>query len=70
MKLTKLPRFARGLMKKLQPKTKLSRVACELPEEMANAFKAKVASKGLKIRDVMAILIEAYLKKEGVFWKY
>lgn len=52
-------------MKKLTPKTKLSRVACELPEDMVNAFKAKVASEGLKIRDVMAILIEDYIKKRG-----
>lgn len=57
-------------MKKSPPKTKLSRVACELPEEMVNAFKAKVASEGLKIRDVMTILIEDYLKKEGVLWKH
>ena len=57
-------------MKKSPPKTKLSRVACELPEEMVNTFKAKVASEGLKIRDVLAILIEDYLKKEGVLWKH
>lgn len=56
-------------MKKLPSKTKLSRVACELPEELVNAFKAKVASEGLKIRDVVALLIEDYLKKEGVSWK-
>ena len=47
-----------------QKTRKLARVACELPEEMATAFKAKVASEGLKIRDVMVILITEYLKKE------
>jgi hypothetical protein len=46
-----------------QKNRKLARVACELPEEMANAFKAKVASESLKIRDVMVTLIAYYLKK-------
>lgn len=46
-----------------QKSHKLARVACELPEEMAKAFKAKVASQGLKIRDVMVNLITEYLKE-------
>ena len=48
-----------------QKSHKLARVACELPEEMAKAFKAKVASQGLKIRDVMVSLISEYLKKNN-----
>ncbi|MEN9449894.1 MAG: hypothetical protein RJA83_508 [Pseudomonadota bacterium] len=43
--------------------SKISRIACELPTEMANAFRSKVAAEGLNIKEVMTKLIEDYLKK-------
>ncbi|MES2141782.1 MAG: hypothetical protein V4471_02700 [Pseudomonadota bacterium] len=42
---------------------KISRIACELPADLANAFRAKVAAEGLSIKEVMIQLIEDYLKK-------
>lgn len=43
--------------------SKISRIACELPTETAYAFRAKVASEGLNIKEVITQLIEDYLKK-------
>ncbi|MEN9471408.1 MAG: hypothetical protein RL214_764 [Pseudomonadota bacterium] len=47
------------------PPPKISRIACELPVETAYAFRAKVASEGLNIKEVITKLIEDYLKKDN-----
>lgn len=43
---------------------KISRIACELPADLANAFREKVALEGLNIKEVMTQLIEDYLRKD------
>jgi predicted DNA binding CopG/RHH family protein len=48
-----------------QNKEKIVRLNFDLPEKMRNAFKAKAATEGLKVKDVLTKLVAEYLKEKN-----
>ena len=47
---------------KIKNDEKMVHMSFEIPVELRNAFKAKIASQGKTIKDVMVIIIEEYVK--------
>lgn len=46
-------------------KGSLVRMNFEVPEDLRNAFKAKVAHKGKRVKDVFAVFMASYVENEG-----
>lgn len=47
---------------KIKNDEKMVHMSFEIPAELRNAFKAKIASQGKTVKDVMVIIIEEYVK--------
>ena len=50
---------------KIQNDEKTVHMSFELPVELRNAFKGKIASQGKTVKEVMVIIIEEYIKSNN-----
>jgi hypothetical protein len=50
---------------KIQNDEKVVHMSFELPVELRNAFKGKIASQGRTVKEVMVMIIEEYIKSNN-----